>query len=429
MPKEAEDSLSTGDFRGMKRIAVWGLFGQMNLGNECTAEALLANLKRLVPSADVLMICSDPGDAGVRHEIPAQSIFASYSGDERSRNRSRSKRLLARLLRAVFRGIPREVESWWRTLGALKDVDLLAMAGTGMLTDWGTSARSYPYAIFKWTLCGRLRGCKVRFLSVGVGPLRQRMSRFFIKASLSLADYCSYRDEESKILMGQHGYDTSKQHVFPDLAFSLPVRLFQLSSGRDANDSGHKAVVGVGVMDYYGRFGIKKNNESIYERYMAKTSDFVAWFVENGYRVRVLQGDMRYDTKPRADLKSRLEKRGITYGESIVDDDVTGVGDLLAQIEQTDVVISPRFHNLLLSIMYSKPVISISYDTKCDSLMEGVGFAKYCQRIEELDVERLIKQFRELERNIENLRSASAQCSAEYRKLLDEQYGLVLSGR
>ena len=130
MPKEAEDSLSTGDFRGMKRIAVWGLFGQMNLGNECTAEALLANLKRLVPSADVLMICSDPGDAGVRHEIPAQSIFASYSGDERSRNRSRSKRLLARLLRRVFRGIPREVESWWRTLGALKDVELLAMAGT-----------------------------------------------------------------------------------------------------------------------------------------------------------------------------------------------------------------------------------------------------------------------------------------------------------
>jgi polysaccharide pyruvyl transferase WcaK-like protein len=155
--------------------------------------------------------------------------------------------------------------------------------------------------------------------------------------------------------------------------------------------------------------------------------DFISWLIEHDYGVRILHGDVKYDGTVRRDLKAKLEKQGFRYGDAgIVDEDISSVADLLGQLALTDVVVSPRFHNLILALMLNKPVLSISYDPKSDALLEAVGLGRYCQPIDNLKVDALVDQFIELEGRLEKIKLLLRQKTEEYRKLLDEQYRLVL---
>lgn len=100
---------------------------------------------------------------------------------------------------------------------------------------------------------------------------------------------------------------------------------------------------------------------------------------------------------------------------------------LLPQLAKSDVVVSPRFHNIILALMLNKPVISISYNEKFDSLMAGIGLAEYCQHIDHLDVDRLIEQLRELEKTAKKLTPQIQHKTEEYRRALDEQYNFIFN--
>src|SRR6185312_9081898 len=103
--------------------------------------------------------------------------------------RPRWQRALARLGRLLFRRAPRELAHWVQTLSALRGTDVLVVAGTGIVADYMCGPLKWPYDMFKLALLARLRRTRVAFLSVGVGPIRHPLSRFFIKSSLGLAQY------------------------------------------------------------------------------------------------------------------------------------------------------------------------------------------------------------------------------------------------
>jgi polysaccharide pyruvyl transferase WcaK-like protein len=301
---------------------------------------------------------------------------------------------------------------------------MLIMSGTGMLTDYATRPFGLPYDIFKWSTIAKLHRCKLLFVSVGVEPIHHLLSRWFIKSALSLADYRCYRDGYSKQYMESIGFGTSNDIIYPDLAFSLPVAMMPECNNRDRQ----RPVIGVGVMDYYGQRGIPQGGEAIYIDYINKTGTFVTWLLEHKYTVRLLIGDVLYDNRVRQDLIELLEKRGFKCeGGQIIDEPISSVEQLLSQLATTDVVVAPRFHNILLALMLNKPVIALSYNEKNDSLMAEVGLAEYCQPLDHLDVDRLIEQFVKLENNANNLRPYIKQKTEEYRRVLDEQYTFIFN--
>ena len=106
----------------------------------------------------------------------------------------------------------------------------------------------------------------------------------------------------------------------------------------------------------------------------------------------------------------------------MVAEPVHSVEELLCQLAQTDVVVATRFHNVLLSLLVDKPVISVSYNQKNDDLMAGMGLGAYCQPIRELDVRRLQAQFQQLVANVGAVRQQIAAQTTWQRQLLDEQY-------
>ena len=71
------------------------------------------------------------------------------------------------------------------------------------------------------------------------------------------------------------------------------------------------------------------------------------------------------------------------------------------------------------------PVVSISYDPKNDALLDGFGLTKYHQPLTELDVQKLIAQFVELESRADELAPTLSNKASEYRSQLEEQYELI----
>lgn len=399
-----------------RKVALFGVFGAGNLGNECTLQAMLFHLRRLAPHADILCICSNPKEVAAIYQVSAVSIRGAPLHPLQNR--------IARWVRRLLLGVPVELGRWYKALRALKGVDMLVMTGTGMLGDVGIGPFGLHYDILKWSLIAKLRRCKVIFVSVGVGPLSNRTSKRFVKAVLALADYRSYRDDFSKRYLQELHFDAPDDPVFPDLAFSLPPAIVPPAApSRD----GQKAVVAVGIITY-SNLRENSGSDSAYRQYIARLSTFVSWLCAHNYRIQLLIGDAVHDHRARLDLRSSLEAQGLIYDEAwMVDEPASSVDQVISQLARAKLVVASRFHNVLLALWLNKPVLAISFHEKVDSLMNAVGLADFGQDIEEIDVDKMTEQFLALERMSDVIASQIRQKADAYRFALDEQYNRIFS--
>src|ERR1700678_193380 len=109
-------------------ISLFGVFGAGNLGNECTLQALLYNLREHLPGATINCICTGAGEVTATYGIDAIPI---YKDDRKTKGPARSK--IFRILRKIVVGIPTELFRWWRAVQVMRGSDMLVFVGTGML--------------------------------------------------------------------------------------------------------------------------------------------------------------------------------------------------------------------------------------------------------------------------------------------------------
>jgi polysaccharide pyruvyl transferase WcaK-like protein len=340
--------------------------------------------------------------------------------------RSRAGRLssnpLIRLARRLFIRVPLELLDWLKAFRALKGTHKLMMVGTGMLGDFGIGPFDLHYEILKWSIIAKMRRCKLLFVSVGAGPIDHPLSRRIVKCAISLADYRSYRDTFSQQYLDSIGFNASRDRVYPDLAFSLLRAEMPVSKSRARNGR----IVGLGLMEYYGKDYNPERSQRIYQDYIEGVTHFAAWLLRHGYSLRLLIGDVTYDKGVRSDVLRLLQEQGVRFDPGqIIDEPVASVEQLCVQLTQTDMVVATRFHNILLALMLNKPVVALSYHEKVRSLMADMGLAEYCQDIAGLDIEKLIRQFINLQENADAIRSSIKRKADEYRMALDEQYGHI----
>ena len=65
--------------------------------------------------------------------------------------------------------------------------------------------------------------------------------------------------------------------------------------------------VAVGVMAFYSKSDDHRSADDIYDTYLAKMKYFVRWLVDTGHRVRLVEGDSRFDDKVVQEDPHRLE--------------------------------------------------------------------------------------------------------------------------
>jgi polysaccharide pyruvyl transferase WcaK-like protein len=395
-----------------KRIALFGLFGVGNLGNDATLTATLFHLRERLPDVEFVCICVNPTDVTDCHNINAIPI--DLLGDLQWRQSPN------RVVRLLLR-IPVEIVQWIRTYRLLQQFDLLLIPGTGVLDDFGVGPFQLPLDIFRWSLLAKLRGIKVCFMSIGAGPIQHPLSRWFMKVAANCADYRSYRDEISKAFMSSIGLNTQPDLVYPDLVFSLP----RPTSAAETKTDRSRFTVGLGVMAYYGWRNQAASGEQIYQNYLAKLTSFALWLLKKGYCIRLLVGE-RNDQRAVAALFAAVTMAtGQTWHDQIIVEQITALPELLHQIAATDMVVATRFHNIVGALMMNKPTISLGYAKKNDVLMAEMGLGAYCQHIESFDVDQLIQHFTDLEAKAPELYALMQEKNQQYNQALNAQYAQV----
>jgi polysaccharide pyruvyl transferase WcaK-like protein len=396
-------------------IAFFGHFDSTNFGNESTFLTILYHLRCFQPNAEFICISTGPEAVAAVHHVKSIPV-GSITKYRRSRNP------VVGIGRWIFIYSLHEIYQWIKCLIKLSGVDVLIIPGTGLLTDAYGLARWGPYILFKWSLIAKICRCKLLFVSVGAGPIYTTIGKYFVKSALSWADFRSYRDAPSKRYLDGIGLRVENDKIYPDLVFSIPAALIPRQSVKT-----RKCVVGLGLMVSSGIYGTAGPNPEVQRAYLYNLVAFATWLLANDYDIRLLIGDL-CDIDTVYEFRHSLRDRLPTYDESrVISEPVSSVEDLLSQISQTDIVVATRFHNVLLSLLCNKPVISISFHHKCTSLMSSMDLSKYCIDINNLSVDSLIEKFCDMKSNSDKIKSLVGHKIREFRFALNEQYKIILS--
>lgn len=408
------------------KIALLHHTGGGNLGDDATMDAVIHNIHRRWPTADITAFSMNPGDTGEKHKIPSHPIrrqtwdigYNSGKVDATKANKNKLFRWLTTTRNPAIRfpiAVGRELAFLIASLRILRSFDLLAVSGGGQLTErsgpWG-----FPYAIFIWILMARAVRIKCVFLNVGAGPLIHPLSKLFVTHALFAADYVSFRDEQSQTLAKDIGF-TGKSQVFPDNVYSLEVSSFNISSGRK-----DCPIVGIAPMPYpfCDPREHPSGHQEIYDEFIAKFATFSSSLVRNSRSLELFGSDTGADPASIEDLRSvLLDRHNISTPHYVP---VDSVGGLLLKMSAMDYVVTCRFHGVVFAHILNKPVLAISHHPKVANLMNALGLEKYCVNIRTFDPIRLAETFESLVSDTEWVKRRMAANLADYSSKLATQF-------
>lgn len=442
------------------KIGLLSPSGLGNLGDAAIQDAVIQNIKKRLPTAELFGITLNPEDTRKRHGIPAftMSGFSTLSGymvinpksniknaakkkeeeenleepDEEDWKKSlknwakgkfRASPLVYIFLKVIYRtifwvsNIFKEAIHLIKSYRFLRSFDLLIVSGSGQLDDFWGGPWGKPYALFRWAIIAKMAQTKFIFLSVGTSALDSGVSRFFVRNALALADYRSFRDEGSKNLLKEIE-SIAGDPIYPDLAFSLPSD----TSLQPMSELKQFTVVGINPIPYRSPSIWPSPDAEVYRRYIKKVAHLASSLIRERYIVLFLTSDYA-DRLVVKDVKNILrEDRSLDLDKYTLEPRISTVKDLLQQIAITDMVVASRLHAALLSLLSGKPVMAISYDRKVDVLMQDMGLMSYCTHVNDLEIQEMLKVFNLMKGARDDIRNEIKSKLSNYKKLLDSQY-------
>ncbi|MFF1548090.1 polysaccharide pyruvyl transferase family protein [Streptomyces sp. NPDC058291] len=384
------------------RVGLFGLLGSGNLGNDGSLEAVLGYLRTEHPDAVVDALCGGPQVVTARYGIPATRLHW-YRGEYRTASRAGA---------VAGKGLGKLVDAV-RTAAWVRRHDVVIVPGMGVLEatlplrPWG-----FPYALFLLCASGRLFRVRVALVGVGAAAIGNRATRALVRRSARLAAYRSYRDAPSRDAMRAMGVDTARDEVHPDLAFALPAPPAGVPSDGDPSPRGR---VCVGVMAFHGGDDDRARAEEIHRRYLDGTIGFVRALVEDGRPVRLLTGDA-CDAPVVAAILDAVDSPLVTAAET------ASLADLMKETAAADTVVATRYHNLICALKAGTPTLALTYAAKSEALMADMGLGAYCHPAREVDADRLLEQFRTLEKSSADLRRTLAERNLAATRRLEQQF-------
>ena len=442
-------------------VGVLGHYGNRNLGDEAIVTATIAHVRQRLKNAEIVCFSFRPNDTAFRHNVESFSVCylpqfpdpvfpteiakaadvpwrAPKEGTDSAagtsdpapaslKNRLKAAPVVGPAATVAARvaskliGAFSELKFTVRAARYLRRCDLLIVAGSNQFLDNFGGTWGFPFTLLRWSLLCRLTGTKIAFVSVGAGPLEGRMSRLFVRLAVRLADYASYRDEPSKALV-ESGWPNVDCPVFPDLAFGL-------SSGslrREPPEPRRKPVVGINPMPVYDSRYWFEHDEVRYREYVEKIAAFSARLIRSNYPVFFFPTMWRDEDVIR-DVQDLLRSQHDLHGNGDTSyvRPCEHVHELISAIHEADIIVSTRFHGVVLPYSIGVPVLGIGYYRKTLALMAEMGQEAYHLALDDTDAQGLWTKFIALESNWAVEQRKVAATTAEYRSQVAAQWDLV----
>jgi polysaccharide pyruvyl transferase WcaK-like protein len=287
--------------------------------------------------------------------------------------------------------------------------DLLVVSGGGQLNEEYDGAWRHPFGLFKWAVLARIARVPYVVVSVGTGKIASTASRMFVSAALRMAQYRSYRDENSKKVVTRLLRRAAADCVVPDLAFSLPSLLLPPPASIRAIAQS-RTVIAISPIAI-GKPGCWPTADSaLYERYLHEMAHVVSQLLRRGYFLVLVVSCLDEDEMVIPELLKRLGDEGKFAGQMHIPAIATWQ-EFVATLKDVDLLIASRLHSTILGFMSDTPTIAISSGAKVDSVMKDVGQTDYLLPIRNFTSEDVIAA---LER-IKRCRDVVLQQYASYR--------------
>lgn len=468
----------------IRTVGIWGHFHGKNLGDDVVVATLIENLRTRIHDVEVMGFSLDPDDTSRRHGIHSYSIQVGMrapvwatpedaplptsgpkptsgskpmsgdggggseptSGDGASGEAvdvdgvvlaphasppdsmlGAARHWLASTDNAAARALNKWASaalSLWRMRQALQGVDLLIVAGSGPFFDGWDGAWNHPFNLFSWSQLARTTGTRFVPLSVGGGPIDERITRFFLRHTLNASDYKSYRDPYSARLAREIGA-RGPHPLFPDLAFGLSSSVLDAARA-NALDVPGEAAVGVSTMAYKDPRHMPRGTEQVYRAYLAKLTDVTAWLLDADITPVLLRSD-RGDDRVADDLVASMRSRNGDAHRILVPPTETH-HDLLAQMAACDVVVGGRFHCHVLPFLLDVPVLGLAYHPKTSDMMAYMGQSDFCLDIDRSDATQIIDGLQTLLRRRDTVSDAIHERVEQCRDAVALQYDALVGG-
>ena len=424
------------------KIGLLAHFGTGNLGDDATIAAGLQLIRSRWPGAYFVGLSMDPEDSARRHGIPCfpmrQSVFAferEWSTEPRPVDPSTSADKLRAALKKtgplfqVAKAIRnativwparfiRETMFWGRSLSLLCELDMIIVCGGGQLLDWG-GPWAFPYTLFKWFLLAKCAGVKCIFLNSGAGPLDTSLSRWFVKRTLSMADYISLRDQASGELLRKIGF-RGKFNITADVAWSL-----RLPDGLATGRSGpsEELVIGIAPMAYGDSSRHWVDDNSGYQRLIDSLAEFSGRMLQRGHRIKLFSSDIWFDSQALEDLEAAIQRvyPSLASGQ-VKREAISGTEDLAAALSRVDCYVTCRFHGVIFASLLNVPTLALAPHPKITTLMKDMDVPEYCVDITRCDAEWLTARFDQLVANMDDVKARVRRHVEQYQSLLASQF-------
>lgn len=325
--------------REIKKILLYGWFGEGNLGDELILDAATKVAKEAYPEASIRVMGTKPDKIKGRH---------GHSFDLVSTYLDHRPRIIARSFKYGF----------GRAVRNLFDADLVIMASGGAISDWNKDSTVTLFDLIDFFSKRRV---PILLLDVGAGPITKESSFGKFRSILSQVGFILCRDRNSEEELKKIGLENtvlSKDIVFELHRGSIP-EIGQFTA-KVQKIGMVVAPVCLETPEVY----------ELYRRRLAETVDLLS----DRYEVSLIPFQREYDDGLVRELKDLCP-------EVQVLDDSDDSGRILDHLEEQDLIIGLRYHSMLEALALGKYVIPIVYHPKCQSLCEDFGLVEYASYI------------------------------------------------
>lgn len=184
------------------RIAIFGSYGQGNLGDEAIADGLAKVLKKAFPDSTLVLFSH-------HHQI----LNDHHPDFETIRP------MIASGIRSFWAQL--KTAEWQKNIEILKTCNLIIIGGGGIFHDQEVGQKGFSPLFIWWlrSILFKLLGKRIAIAAVGIGPLKSGLSHWWLKGIFKRAAIITVRDQSSQELAQQ--FTNKLVTIVPDPVWGL----------------------------------------------------------------------------------------------------------------------------------------------------------------------------------------------------------------
>lgn len=363
----------------MLKLAISGWYGNNNIGDEAILMGMLRSLREEAPEADFLVFSDDPVHTECNYKVKAFPQLPIGI-----------KRSFSLIMHVAF---------WrflWRLIKVIKGSDIFLLGGGGLLQ------HDNPGVILFWlskAFLAHIMGKRVMAYAIGVGPIRRRSSKIFIRLIGSKMDFLAVRDEDSKKALLHCGLKNSSIYVTADPVFALHLDSVWIKRAKEflkesGFASGTKPLIGFVLLPLWSIYKVGKkvslDEQSKYNRVVAQAVDSI--ITELNAQVLLIADNYREDPTVILETYHLIEEKKSVL---IVQKHLTPY-EFMGIISQMNVLVSMRLHPLCLATLTHTPVVGIIGHPKVASFLQLIKQEKHGVFLEKLTSDQVYKAVKQV---------------------------------